>query len=86
MVTGSGRVSLLSGRTCLTGRVQLRHVGFAPAIHLAAAPLAGPRRPRAQWPARLRRIQPEADFQLRNSFYFSNLFCKLQINLNSNQI
>jgi hypothetical protein len=27
-----------------------------------------------------------ADFQLRNYFSFSNLFCKLQINLNSNQI
>jgi hypothetical protein len=33
-----------------------------------------------------RRIQPEADFQLRNSFSISNLFYKLQINLNSNQI
>jgi hypothetical protein len=29
---------------------------------------------------------PKADFQLRNSFSFSTLFCKLQINLNLNQI
>jgi hypothetical protein len=43
-------------------------------------------RARAVKLARPRRIQPEADFQLRNSFSFSNLFCKLQINLNSNQI
>jgi hypothetical protein len=43
-------------------------------------------RARVVRPAGLRRIQPEADFQLRNSFSFSNLFCKLQINLNSNQI
>jgi hypothetical protein len=43
-------------------------------------------RTRAVRPAGLRRIWPEADFQLRNSFSFSFLFCKLQINLNSNQI
>jgi hypothetical protein len=60
-------------------------MGFVPAIHRAATPLAGPRRPRARWPAGPRRIQPEADFRLR-FFSFSNLFCKLQINLNSNQI
>jgi hypothetical protein len=43
-------------------------------------------RTRAVRPAGPRRIRPEADFQLRNYFSFSNLFCKLQINLNSNQI
>jgi hypothetical protein len=37
-------------------------------------------------PTGLRRIWPEADFQLGNYFSFSNLFCKLQINLHSNQI
>jgi hypothetical protein len=39
------------------------------------------RRLRARWPAGPRRIRPEADFQLRNSFSFSNLFYKLQFNL-----
>jgi hypothetical protein len=29
---------------------------------------------------------PKRRFQIRNSFSFSNLFYKLQINLNSNQI
>jgi hypothetical protein len=43
-------------------------------------------RARMVGPAGPRRIRPEADFELRNSFSFSNLFCKLQINLNSNQI
>jgi hypothetical protein len=37
----------------------------------------------AGW-AGLHRIWPEADFQLRIFFSFSNLFCKLQINLNFN--
>jgi hypothetical protein len=69
MITGSGRVSVLSGQTCLTSRVRVRHVGFAPMIHRAAAPPAGPHRPRTQWPAGPCRIRPEADFQLRNSFF-----------------
>jgi hypothetical protein len=43
-------------------------------------------RARAVRPAGLRRIRPEADFQLRNYFSFSIIFCKLQINLNSNKI
>jgi hypothetical protein len=44
------------------------------------------RRTRAVRPAGPCRIRSEANFQLRNSFSFLNLFCKLQINLNSNQI
>jgi hypothetical protein len=32
------------------------------------------------------KIQPKSRIQIRNSFSFSNLFYKLQINLNSNQI
>jgi hypothetical protein len=32
------------------------------------------------------KIQPKSQFEVRNSFSFSNLFYKLQINLNSNQI
>jgi hypothetical protein len=85
MIMGSGQVSLLSGQTCLTGRVRLRHVDFALASHGTAVPPAGPRRPPARCPAGPRRIRPEADFQLRNSFSFSNLFYKLQINLNLNK-
>jgi hypothetical protein len=33
-----------------------------------------------------RQIRPEADFQLTNSFYFSNLFCKLQIKFEFQQL
>jgi hypothetical protein len=51
MITGSSRVNFLPGQTCLTGRVRPHHVGFVPAIHRAAAPLAGPHRPHARWPA-----------------------------------
>jgi hypothetical protein len=85
MIMGSGQVSHLSGQTCLTGQVRLRHVGFAPAIQGAATPPAGPCRPPARWRAGPRQIWPKADFQL-NYFSFSNMFCKLQINLYSNQI
>jgi hypothetical protein len=41
-------------------------------------------RARAVRPAGPRRIRHEANFQLRNSCSFSNLFFKLQINLNFN--
>jgi hypothetical protein len=49
---------------------------------------AGPRRPRASgeagWAAPW--IQPKCRFLNKKLFSFSNLFYKLQINLNSNQI
>jgi hypothetical protein len=87
-LTGLGQVNLLSGR--------IRHyqVGFGSATRCTPVnPLgcstgrlghAGPTR--AVRSAGPRRIWPKADFQLRNSFSFSNLFCKLQSNLNSHQI
>jgi hypothetical protein len=88
LITGSGRVNLVSGRICRY------RVGFGSATWCTLVnPLgrgAGRQgcagRARAVRPAGLRRIRPKANFQLRNSFSFSNLFCKLQINLNSNQI
>jgi hypothetical protein len=73
----------------LTGSSQVKFlwVGFGSATRSAPVnPLGHAGCARAVRPARPRRIQPEADFQLRNSFSFSNLFCKLQMNLNSNQI
>jgi hypothetical protein len=45
---------------------------------------AGHARGEADWATLL--IQPKHRIQLRNSLSFSNLFYKLQINLNSNQI
>jgi hypothetical protein len=45
---------------------------------------AGRARGKAGWAAPM--IQPKSRIQIRNSFSFSNLFYKLQINLNSNQI
>jgi hypothetical protein len=81
LIMGSGRVNLLSGR------IRRYRVGFGSATRCAPVnPLVRAGRVRVVRPAGLRRIRPEADFQLRNSFSFSNLFCKLQINLNSNQI
>jgi hypothetical protein len=58
----------------LSGRIWRYRVGFGSNVNLVVR-LAGPHR-----------IRPEADFQLRNYFSFSNLFYKLQINLNSNQV
>jgi hypothetical protein len=88
LITGLGWFNLLSGR------IQCYRVRFGSATRCAPVnPLgrgfgrlgrAGCAR--AVRPTGLRRIRPEADFQLRNSFSFSNLFCKLQMNLNSNQI
>jgi hypothetical protein len=88
LITGSGRVNLLSGR------IRCYQVEFGSATRCApvnplgrsAGRLGRVGHVRAVRPARPRRIRPEADFQLRNSFSFLNLFCKLQINLNSNQI
>jgi hypothetical protein len=76
--TGLGRVNLLSGR------IQRYLVGFGSATRCAPVNPLG--RTGVVKPVGLRRIRPEADFQLRNSFSFSNMFCKLQINLNSNEI
>jgi hypothetical protein len=45
---------------------------------------AGRARGEASWATLL--IQPKHRIQLRNYLSFSNLFYKLQINLNSNQI
>jgi hypothetical protein len=61
----------------------MRYVPMNPLGH-GAGPLGRAGRARAVKLARPHRIRPEADFQLRNSFSFSNLFCKLQINLNFN--
>jgi hypothetical protein len=85
---GSGRVNLLSGR------IRRYRVGFVSATWCApvnplgrgASRLGHAGRAHAVRPAGLHRIRPEADFQLRNSFLFPNLFCKFEINLNSNQI
>jgi hypothetical protein len=82
LITGSGRVNLLSGR------IQHYQVGFGSAMRCVpvnplghgAGRLGHAGRVRAARPAGPRRIRPEADFQLRNYFSFLNLFCKLQIN------
>jgi hypothetical protein len=61
MITGSGRVSLLSGRTRLTDQIWLRYAG------------AGAR---ARRPAGPSRIQPNKPRKIVNPFSFSNLFYK----------
>jgi hypothetical protein len=87
MITGSGRVNLLSGQIWLNGSGLDLLRGACPWDHWATAPAGwATQAARAVRPAGPCRIWPEADFQLRNSFSFSRLFYKLQINLNSNQI
>jgi hypothetical protein len=68
MITGSGRVSLLSGQ------IRRCRVGFGSAMRCAPVSPLG-------------RGAGEADMPILNKkSFFSNLFYKLQINLNSNQI
>jgi hypothetical protein len=63
MITGLGRINLLSVRIQhYRVGVWIRYADFAPAIHRAAVPPAGPRR-----------IQLEADFQLRFFFFFKSI-------------
>jgi hypothetical protein len=86
---GLGQVNLLSGRI-RRYRVRFGSATWCVPVNLlgrGTGRLGRAGRAHAVRPAGLRRIQPEANFELRNSFFsFSNLFCKLQINLNSNQI
>jgi hypothetical protein len=90
MITGSGRVSLQSGR------IQRYRVGFGYNMRVCAR---GPLGRGASRPAELRkprtreeagwaepRIRPESLRKLENPFSFSKLFYKLQTNLNSDQI
>jgi hypothetical protein len=58
----------------LSGQTRLNGSDLAP-LHV---------RGEAGWAAL--KIRPKSQFQIRNSFSFSNLFYKLQMNLNSNQI
>jgi hypothetical protein len=70
LIMGLGRVNLLSG--------QIQHYRVNLLGH-GAGRLGRAGHARVVMPAQLRRIRPEADFQLRNYFSFSNMFCKLQI-------
>jgi hypothetical protein len=80
MITGSGRVSLLSGWIrCyrvglgLTGQIRLRYVVRA-------------RETLGRGADRPSRIEPNKLGKIVNPFSFSNLFYKFQTNLKSNQI
>jgi hypothetical protein len=72
----------------LSDRVGIRYMVRAAVnpVGRGAGRLGRAGRARTVRPAGLRQIRPEADFQIRNSFSFLNLFCKIQINLNSNKI
>jgi hypothetical protein len=88
MITGLGRVCLLSGRI-RRYRIDLPALrGCAPAVRCAAAPagwavLATRGRRRS---AGSSRSQPNRLEKIENPVSFSNLFYKFQTNLNSNQI
>jgi hypothetical protein len=70
MITGSGQISLLSGRI----RCYRVRFGFATCVRSDEAGWAEPG------------IRPKSLRKLENPFSFSKLFYKLQTNLNSNQI
>jgi hypothetical protein len=81
LITSSGQVNLLSGR------IRRYRVRFGSGtrctpvnpLDRGANRLGSAGHARAVRQAGLRQIRPDADFQLRKSLSFSNLFCKLQI-------
>jgi hypothetical protein len=74
MIMGSGRVNLLSGWIWLNGSDLAPLHGARPRIRWAAVTVG--------WAAP--KIRPKSRIQIRNPFSFSNIFYKLQINLNFN--
>jgi hypothetical protein len=81
LITSSGQVNLLSGRI-RRYRVGVRSGTWCTPVNplgRGAGRLGSVGHAHAVRQAGLRRIRPDADFQLRKSLPFSNLFCKLQI-------
>jgi hypothetical protein len=82
MITGSGWVSLLSGW------IRRYQVGLGLTGQIWLCYIVRAREPLGHGAGRLAtlKIRPKSRIQIRISFSFSNLFYKLQINLNLNQI